>query len=340
MRVFWLFALAVVVGFARDIPHQPVGLRSCYTKAGSFGVDLTGEFLYWKPYEGGTEFAIQHKRNAVIGSISAFSEARSVVMRFHYDPGVRVGVAWHMPYEGWFCAASAAYLHTSSHTTSSGTLFPQFLLQPAFATGTSQYLLNANQATADWHLKYGVVDVVMGREQHCCKSLLWTPYLGAKAAMLHQKFQFLYGADEHVGVGFAGNSSVRAVNQFNGMGLQGGVKGDWVLGRGLRFLTNMSSGCLWGTFVLRNHQVEGGTTVVSWNSKQSMFVPTTTLMTALTWGTRYRKGYVGVSVGWEMQYWWRQNQLPQFIDATIGTEQRLAEDLSLQGLNASLYWNF
>jgi hypothetical protein len=319
-----------------EVPTQLPPQRELSTISGCQGVDVIGEFLYWKPYEGGTEFAIQHPLTSTyLSPPSIFVDATSKSMQFSYDPGFRVGLVWHMPYDHWKMTGSYTFLHARSHTLIEGKLFPQFLMQTSVIDPPNA-ILNATSATARWHLHYQVLDVSIGREQQFCKSLLWVPYFGAKGALVHQKFRFDYVSGEEDA--FSGETStVRAKNDFDGVGMMGGVKADWVLGKGFRFLAHTSGALLWGRFATNNIQPLEG---VSLEGTFHELIPTMTWMGGFAWGHKWRCGYVQLSVGWEMQYWWRQNQLPQFIDSSIGTYQRVSEDLMLQGGIASAQVSF
>jgi hypothetical protein len=291
---------------------------------GSRGLDLSGELLYWKPFEGGTEYASDYD-GLTMGNHSYFID-------FAYHVGYRIGLAYHLPYEGWKIASCFTSLHSTASNHLTGSFFPNGLYQaiPGVSTVTD--------AAARFDLHYDVFDLQFGKEQSFGRSFLWTPFFGLKGALIHQDFHFDYSG----GLTIPSGSIYSAItkNNFNGIGLQGGIHAEWVLGAGFRILSGLSGSLLWGKFDLIQHHLEAADEV-HLDSDFYRYSPNANLMVALSYGGHVsQKTYFGASLGFESQYWWRQNQTPVFTSATQPIYFRASEDFTVQGLDASVYLNY
>jgi hypothetical protein len=292
------------------------------SNAGCYGIDGSAELLFWKPFVGGTEFAADYDA-VTLGKHSHFID-------FDYHLGYRIGLAFQLPYENWKISTYFTSLHSTASNNISGNFLPNCLLQAPISTVT------VTSASAKFDLHYYVFDLLFGKEQSFGKSFLWTPALGVKGALIHQDFDFGYsGGSIASGVYHAINK-----NNFNGVGLQGDIRMEWVLGAGFRLLGKLSGSLLWGKFNLDQKQKEA-IDLVDLQSDFYRYCPNANMMVALLWGDYINKQtYLGASIGFESQYWWRQNQMPVFTSTTLPIYFRISEDFNVQGLVASVYLNF
>ena len=52
------------------------------------------------------------------------------------------------------------------------------------------------------------------------------------------------------------------------------------------------------------------------------------------------KQHLGIGLGFEANYWWRQNQMIKIDDAAVLKYERYSEDVSMHGITLDLKWDF
>ncbi len=153
---------------------------------GTYRVSVLGEFIYWKPLEGGTEFTFPTRTTAPIPGTTSPS-----YVPFKYEPGLRIGAKYCLPYNGWNTSFTALNLSSNVSTSLSGVLFPLQAAQSVIQNPISQFT-SATSASAHWKLNYWVFDYRLGCEHPFCENFLVNPYCGVKGAIIHQTFRYNY----------------------------------------------------------------------------------------------------------------------------------------------------
>lgn len=313
---------------------QPIAPFSLST-GGKYGCELVGEFLYWKPSEGGTEYALPTNIGAPYPGTTS---PRSIP--FEWEAGFRLGAGYRLPYDGWRTAFFATHLFSEVNDHLADILFPSQAMQRSIQGGDN--FIYATDAKARWELNYWNFDFRIGREQSFRKSFLWLPYCGLRGALIHQHFHTRYEG-LNTGLLTLGNAEVATRNDCNGLGLQAGVHAEWSLGQGFRFVGDFASALLYGWFDIQQDQVGvDGTTVMQFTDHPHRFSPTIDFLVALSWGTflQHDQMHLEIHAGYQAQYWWKQNLMPRFIDTQSPYYVTTAEDLSFQGLTLGSSWEF
>lgn len=308
---------------------------------GEYGVYLVGELLYWKPLEGGTDYALP--RNPIPSPSTPIPGKTSPQsISFEWEPGFRIGGGYHIPHDQWEVSATVSYVASSVTDRSSGTLFPSQALQSGLQAGflSTQF---ATSAKASWKLNYWVLDVRMGREQSFKTSFLWLPYFGLRSGFIHQQFHTRYQGVVD-GSATPQTQSVSTKNNFNGVGPQAGLRAEWVLGKGFRLFGDLSNALLYGWFNVNQDQIgSGNIEVMQFSDHFQRFSPTIDLMIGVSWRTDFLKGkcrYLEYHAAYQTQYWWRQNQMPRFIDSASPYYVLESEDLGIGGLTLGASLDF
>ncbi|MBF8262473.1 MAG: mOMP-like family protein [Parachlamydiales bacterium] len=307
---------------------------------GKHRVALSGEFLYWKPMEGGTEFALPTHPSTSSGMIPGSTSPHYV--SFQWEPGFRVGAKYFLPDKQWSFFLSAANLTSSVSSHLSGMLFPLYSVQPLMEGGAG--LIDfATSADSHWKLNYWVFDLRWNYERPFCNNFLFIPFAGLKGALIHQHFHNFYNGVNLQGGGIE-NYSIYTRNNCNSVGLQGGLHGEWVLGSGFRLLGDCSLALVYGWFHVDQNQSgqAGYSNTVDFSSDFQRLLPAADLFAGFSWGRFFDRKckHVEVHAGYQAQYWWRQNQSPRFIDSSSPYYLLASEDLGLQGLTLGGSFDF
>jgi len=314
----------------KKMPERDLYLKSRFKK-GSHGPYVTGEWLYWKTYEGGIEYAAEFNDEAE----GDFVGAKGEVIHGKWNSGYRAGLGIVLPYDQWdFYLCYTSYDFESS-STKGGTLFPLFVF------GGVNNLINVSKAEGRWRLEFQTVDFEWGKDFYISKKLSMKPFIGAKGASIDQKFDIDY--TPAATTAFAGEEfDVDLKNDFIGGGLRGGIYSNWYLSKGFSFFGEASGALLFGRFHIKQEQDQGGVEEVDIHTHFHRYTPTVQLNFGIAWDTNFdcNRFHFGAAVGFESQYWWRQNQLEQFTNIFNQRYIRASEDLSLHGLTVEVRIDF
>lgn len=265
---------------------------------------FTGEWLYWRTRQEGMEFATSKQ------------------VKFDFQSGFRVGVGAHLPsFDGWTIYANFMQFnpHGSGHAHS---VYPLFLFQG----GTVEH------ASGRWKIEYQSADLQFGKAYYLTKTLVFSPFFGMKGAWIDQHAHFSYeGGYIPEGETFR----TRFKNDFKGAGPLIGTEINWQLGAGFSFFGDAATALIMGQFVNTQKQDQlGGTEVVHLADDFHLVSPFLQLAAGLAWDYNFHRDmcHFGLSLGFEAQQWWSQNQTEQFTADVRPTYFRQRGDLSFYGL--------
>jgi len=290
---------------------------------------VSGEFLYWRASEGGTDYAVTSKNDAFGGFIVLPIDGAVKKVDFEFTPGFRIAVGYIVPNRIWDLALAWTRLHTShSHHTevpkgpgiggSGGFIFP-----------TREYVYSQvgqtpETASGHWDIDFDCLTLEMGRAFGVNRYFAFRPHIGFIGAWIDQNMTFKYN-DVHGSVGpqFA-DFRIKWKNDFTGWGLRGGLDN--------RFLF-----VFYEPFTLNRD--------IFASFKDSFRDIIGQLQLAL--GLRYdvycckNRFHFGFHAGWEFQEWFEQNQLRAWSDGFFsGTLTRDPGDLGLQGFVGGVRFDF
>jgi hypothetical protein len=270
---------------------------------------FTGEWLFWRTRQEGMEFATSKK------------------IDFDYDSGFRVGLGAHLPYDGWDSYVNYTYFAPEESEGAHGSFYPLFLYQGAGSSGPV-----VAEARGHWDIRFQTVDVEFGRVYHLSKTLIFRPFIGLKGAWIDQGAHFHYeGGYIPEGQTFRTHFE----NEFKGAGPLVGIESNWEVGEGFCLFGNLATALVAGQFhnEQQQHQM-GGSEVVHLDTVFNLVSPTLQLAAGIGWDRNFHRDmcHVGISLGFESQYWWNQNQTEKFTDDRLPTYTRQSGDLALYGL--------
>jgi hypothetical protein len=287
------------------------------------GIFLSAEYLLLKPRRRDLDFAISSPQNlgVPIGNVES--------LQWSWDSGVRVGVGYAVPGEGWDVGLYYTYFHSTAGRAlaapDGGVLFAT-LTHP----GLVQSVLTANAAS---RLNMHILDLEAGRTFSLGRCFDVRFFGGGRYAWVDQGFNVLYDG------GDANGDLVTAPINFDGGGLRAGVEGVWHLGWGFGVYMKGSGSLLMGRFQtsLTETNDNGATPLTDATNNFDKLVPVSELAAGVTW----QRGRLSVTVGYEMANWFGLVDSPDFVDDVHqGKLGQRTSDLSLDGLMAEVGLQF
>lgn len=256
---------------------------------------------------------------------------------YKYDSGFKLGLGYNLSYDYWDIFANWTRLHTepSSSWSSANQGLNAFLLAPIEGFNT----LGSSSVSSHWNLHFDTIDLELGRRLFLGRNLAIRPYAGLKGAWVTSRLRTSY-----TGIN---NPDLNAANVFlkdrnQGIGLRFGMQGRWDLGcSNFAILTNIAGGILWNNIKTRNNTSEfpvntsQGVGSFIKEAHYRTLKPLVECFIGLDWGSCFCKQYyLGVSAGYEMQFWWDYNT---FFTQPGSTSMY---DLRLHGLTATVTIDF
>lgn len=293
-----------------------------------YGLFFKVDALCWHVYEGQSDYVIKSK-NASDQPI----DGKSCQAHFDWDFGFRVGAGYLFEHDGWDSALTFTWFQTDAHdkvrASTNGSLFPEMGLPGEFA----------QTAKVRWEIDYFVIDGELARSFFVSKFLSLRPLFGFETAWIEQnrRFQELVVA--------------KSRNDFWGIGPRLGVDTTWFFNSHFSMFANISGALLWGNFDVKDKQKLPGSANPKYTRSNGDFhaiVPNLKTLVGVQWETNFNDdaNHLGIQLGYEFQYWWRQNQILD-ISSTyalllpeVPKYERQSGDLSINGVTIEFRLDF
>ncbi len=337
------------------------------------GPVIAVDFLYYQAQIDQLEYALNNKiqvNTSPTLAIKANIQCEGV--DFEWKPGVRVALGYVFPeHDRWDLFLTWNYLHSKAHGSSkSDPTFNTGMLRPVWLP----FLLGslADKASADWTLNFNTLDLSLGRNFFLGKWMTIHPFGGLRAAWIDQDYRVKYHAAYQYSTSgtittLTRNTGVKASNDFSSIGLRAGVDLDWLFARNWSLFSSASASLLYGKFNIEEKfngalllDLGGGpelfSEIISLNDRIHRIRPNLEGSMGLKWATFFNrdKFRVALSAAYNFIYWFNQNQLINEIvtindsaingastqTETVVSPQNKAGDLTMQGLNVELRFDF
>jgi Legionella pneumophila major outer membrane protein precursor len=314
---------------------QKIGAENAYGHFGSrtasaqpqidgYGIFVTADFLWWKLYEGGTDYLFKDQNAR--GVPPAIGEIKHC--NFDWEPGFKIGAGYLFDYDSWDTAIDFTYYQTNArHSSKSSHLFPLI----------GDQSLDLIEAKIHWDVSFYDLHWVLGRNYFVSKFLSFRPFFGIATAWIDQH--------RHLHLRQNGNDRIalKSENDFWGIGPRVGVDTQFALCENFSIYGNVTGDLLWADFEVSEKEVNKTTSTEIYDLDYDLdsIVPTLSFGLGVAYETNLSKDryHIMIKAGYENQYWWRQNQLPVF-EGSIPAFHRISEDLSLQGLTVEFRLDF
>ncbi len=293
-------------------------------------VYATSEWIYWRTRQGGMAFAVERASSTP----GVFTDGAEKKLNLEWQSGFRVGLGFHLPYDGWDIYVNYTDFRPEDSASASGSIFPLLLYQG------QGVIANVAEAHAHWDIDFETLDVEIGRAYYIGKSLVLRPNIGMRGAWIDQDADFHYrGGDIPAGR----QAVVKSRSDFKGAGIRAGINSNWVLGAGFSFNGDLFGSLVIGHFFLSQRQMQpSGVEAIELKANLKQLTPNAQMFLGLSWDHNFyhERCHFGLTVGLESQYWWRQNQIAKFTDSNVPIYVRAAEDLAFYGINVQARLDF
>jgi hypothetical protein len=291
-----------------------------------FGFFTTADLLFWKLYEGGTDYLFKSENDRAAFPIKGDIEH----FNFDWGLGFKFGGGYLFEHDGWDVDAELTYFQTHAHHSSSAHLPHLFPL-------VGDRLLNLTHSTAHFKVHFYNVDLVLGRNYFVGKFLSLHPFFGLSSAWIdqHRHFHFQTDTRDHV--------ALRSKNDFWGIGPRLGLGAQFAFCQSFSFYADIFGNLLWGDFRVSEWEKNKTLDLVYYDLHDNLhrMVPNAAFGLGLLYETNLSQDtcHLIIKGGYENQYWWRQNQL--LVPDVDNLEfYRASDDLSMQGLTLQFRLDF
>ena len=288
----------------------------------SYGLWVTGDVLYWTAYEGGTDIALTNSTFIdLVGGVRP--------IQFEWQVGYRLGAGWVTPHDNMELSVLFTQVQPSGDFDMNAPL-----------DGTVHSVLipddqDAQFATADWYVNYSTLDFEFGRSYFLSRYFYLRPYFGSRTAWIHQSAHATYSVP--------GQVYTHLRNDFTGSGLRLGTDSKWFFAKHWNLFMGASTSALYGKFKVENGVNETAVYASDHALTNRRVAIAAQTQLGLGWETNFScdNNQIAINLGYELNYWWRQNQLPAFenvLSSPYGV--RRSEDLAFHGLTVDMQLAF
>ncbi|MCP5492298.1 MAG: MOMP family protein [Chlamydiales bacterium] len=316
---------------------------------------IKGGLLYMRPNVGGTEFAFTSATPTLTYPISGSTKK----IDFDTSVGFTVGLGYNFNFDGWDIQSNYARLSSGGSKSASvncnGVVIPLRAAICPFPEDTvQQSSFWATRAKSKYNIEYNTVDLQMGRSYFLSSTLSMRPSFGIKAAFidLKQATRYCGGSDDHddvfcdVQMISLGSDvlSIRETSDFSGIGPEVSMQSKWFLGKGFSFFAEALGALLYGYFdVDRNEKLNSNdTSRIDLSANTHRLVPMAQLQSGVAYDIFFDDDHqhIGFRFGYDVQYYWRINQMIEIYNPSTLRMDRYSEDFSLHGLLFDIRWDF
>jgi len=306
---------------------------------------ISFDILYWHPKVGGTDYAysaqIQSRTVTVpgAGSTVVLLPARKGEVKHNdldWEWGFKVGLGCNVPHDGWDIYGQYTWYNPDS--TQSSTKAPPSGLLPLRQFGE----IVALKAKSSFEIDYDNLDVEHGRSYFTSAYLSFRPFIGVKTTWLDLYQRITYVASPLNDIVFPGQFDTtgfdfksKGSSKLWGIGPRVGLNSRWHLGSGFSYFGDVATSILYGYFKTFHHEFfpphidvnDANGNLFKIRTKKHLFIPFMQMFTGLEWDgyVNHKNQHIRLKLGYEVQYYWRANQIQQPEDAS-GTSPTLRVD--------------
>jgi hypothetical protein len=297
------------------------------------------DVLYWHADVGGADWAFKNS-NTTTPIITGPNHS----LDFKWAWGFRAGLGMTMAHDDWDSNFYYTWFQTAI-SNSVGSKTDQIAVDNIGKVGMFA------QGKANWGIHFSMFDWELGRWFYVSRCLSLRPHVGIKGGWIHQKIHKSFS-------GTTGTTPfdwvVNVKNNFWGVGPSAGLNTKWLLGNirvnQFALFGDFAAALMYGHFHVSNSEIP---TVLSplgpfgfhpSHLNRNLAVPMLQAIFGFSWDRGFQCDcyHLGIRVGYEFQYWFRQNQtLMNEVDPDQAIRyQRAHDDLAFQGLTIDFRFDF
>lgn len=301
------------------------------------GPIISVEGLAWHISEDSLKYAV--KLNVSTLPVASSGTFISKEPDFEWEPGVRLGIGWHIPYYGWDTIFKWTWIRTSPKDKTTSPLHLVFPTASFYAqvisslAGATPGADTAAEVKSRWSCHVNILDWELGRNYFISRRLSIRPHGGVKAAIIDQHFRVNYAGLTGLTTGL--NPIFTAKNDFGGIGPCIGSDTRFKLPENVGIFFNFAAAAIVGRFDAESNLFDAAFC----RYDQWKVSPMMQFYTGIDWGYCFgRKDYFSFQLGYEVQYWWNQNRFPTIQDLTSNLTN--ASDFMMHGVTAGIRFDF
>lgn len=334
------------------------GCNPCYETNNCYGeFTAFGNFMYWQVVQEQMQYAgvlpggLLPIINGIKGDGVQISETFEIVdPTFHYEPGFQIGFGYLSPNKDWDATLSWTRLHQkiNSNVTDAGSgiipLSEPVALLLDIVTNPDFDGLLSNAASSHWDFQFDTIDFQIGRDYCFSPCFSLHSYAGVKGALIRQSQFICYKgltADESTLT-----ANTKKKNNFYGVGPTFGVDSSWTFFQDWNLRAGVGGGLIYGQFCSSLtpvfKQTTNSVTVDAKTNKKNRIRPMVDAIISLDWTSCFWEDFnVDIGIGYEVEYWWNQWQVPGSLITAIATNGGAPQgDLMMQGLTVHFGFKF
>lgn len=316
------------------------------------------EALLWHVKSGSTDWAI------VFDQAILPSKGNMKTLGFDWDWGLRVGIGEYFKHDGWDLGLLYTYYRTSdSSSVSVPFQTPAGTDGPEGSAGPS----GVSDGTFSAKVSYNSIDLGFGKSYFTSKNMMVHPHIGIKNMWIVEKYKlgtgnFIDALETFTPVAGTVDTALQNNNKLWGIGPHVGMDFSWFLCNNFKFVTTAEAALLQGYFQVKqaekiNVAPIGSTpvfTTIKLGGNMHRFVPFGRLLLGLGWGECFNdnKQRIDVSLNYEVNYFWRENQMineinsdPSAVSFSANESirlllERLSEDIGFYGVTFKVKIDF
>lgn len=237
-----------------------------------WGIFLTFDFLYWYAREHDLVWAAEAIVKDFGGMKGVASPKRSYHLDAEWSPGIRIGIGYNMPCDGWDLYINWMYLHNASDDSADfswdGNPIPDIgqsaIFNPWVYGSWFTHSFWQNGKTR-WSLNFDQMDLELGRKFWLSPCFTLRPYGGLRGTWLYTIFRVLTESTfpgftqinpdllrRSQFIPFFQSNFNKFWNTFWGVGLLGGLQPNWAICSNFILYGNFSGSLVWGRFFESN----------------------------------------------------------------------------------------
>lgn len=305
---------------------------------------VSGDYLYWKPTQGGMTYALSIDSIAT-GPIG--SDNSEIQQKSKWGQGFRVGVGVDLPMNQADVRVTWTHFNHTAHSSNDDPfILGTQLLGPVnpFTLGGSGSA--AGNAESEWKLRLDTIEFNLAY-QFSSGVVELQPYVGVAATRIHQNQTINYNNFLDTTNGVFLDATITQKNNFEGVGPKFGIEGGWTLGQGFGIMGNLGAAFYYGNSknpvesLVVNDPIGFPNPDYTVNYSKHRLIPAFQGQVGITWSLANTNNFaVELSALYEVQYfvgtWRNQNsQIQSLYIADAGYD-----NLMLNGFTGRLEIKF